>query len=327
LIAELKEKGLWGQNDNDLSAAGKDWRGNIPYLRLIHCLLEDDIKRKYLERDKAMTRVELDGRNSNRMEPTVWDMISDRWNSHVFCPITCTLTIHEAFIDPIDCSYGLVAHLAIATPRKVKDKISEMRTDLLRIIQKWEQSGQGEGGNLDDDDENNELDISHDGNDRFGDLNNRSPFALQSRSCFLGGKPPYLLYFWELAWKHDLLLSSLQKLSPAVALKDGSRARDTLYSRGATAMNDQSKAVIALSASINNLAKSYASDVGNNKRNNIVARMDHLGDERRKLFCLAIENRHANPPKVALADAYDKMIVEEIDPELKRLEGQLKNMN
>jgi len=92
-------------------------------------------------------------------------------------------------------------------------------------------------------------------------------------------------------------------------------------------MNDESKAVIALSASINNLAKSYASDVGNNKRNNTVARMDHLGDERRKLFCLAIENRHANPPKVALADAYDKMIVEEIDPELKHLEGQLKNMN
>jgi len=165
LIAELKEMGQ-GQNDNDLSSAGKDWQGNIPYQSLIHCLLEDNIKWKYLECDNAMTRVELDGRNSNWMEPTVWDMISDRWNSHVFCPITCPLTIHEAFIDPIDCSFGLVAHLAIATPRKVKDKISEMRTDLLRIIQKWEQSGQGEGGNLDDDDdENDEVEISRDYND------------------------------------------------------------------------------------------------------------------------------------------------------------------
>ena len=46
-----------------------------------------------------------------------------------------------------------------------------------------------------------------------GNLCNRPPRALDNRAAFLNGRPPYLLYFWEVADTHQLLASSLQRLS------------------------------------------------------------------------------------------------------------------
>ena len=43
------------------------------------------------------------------------------------------------------CSYEVVAGLVPATPQKIKDYLISMRSDLLRVITQWEQSGQGEG--------------------------------------------------------------------------------------------------------------------------------------------------------------------------------------
>jgi hypothetical protein len=37
-----------------------NWRGKVPHLRLIHCLIQDDIKMPYLRRADAMTREQLD---------------------------------------------------------------------------------------------------------------------------------------------------------------------------------------------------------------------------------------------------------------------------
>ena len=46
-------------------AGGGKWRGNVPYLCVILCLTDDDVKQLYLRRADAMTRQELDTRNSN----------------------------------------------------------------------------------------------------------------------------------------------------------------------------------------------------------------------------------------------------------------------
>ena len=45
--------------------------------------------------------------------------------------------------------------------------------------------------------------------------------ALETRAAFLNGRPPYLLYFWEVADCHQLLQSSLQRLSDSVCPTDG----------------------------------------------------------------------------------------------------------
>jgi len=43
---------------------GGNWRGSVPYLRLILCLTQDDIKFAFLRRADAQSRQELDGQNS-----------------------------------------------------------------------------------------------------------------------------------------------------------------------------------------------------------------------------------------------------------------------
>jgi hypothetical protein len=43
---------------------GRKWRGLVTYLRLIMCLLQDNVKRRFLTRANARSRQELDSRNS-----------------------------------------------------------------------------------------------------------------------------------------------------------------------------------------------------------------------------------------------------------------------
>ena len=74
-----------------------------------------------------------------------------------------------------------------------------MLVSLKRIVDKWERSGQGEGG----------IDVEMDGDEttgfEFGSLKNRSRGALESRSSFINDSPPYLLYLWEILDKYQLL--------------------------------------------------------------------------------------------------------------------------
>ena len=141
----------------------------------------------------------------------------------------------------IDCSYEHVSGLAPATPTRIEDIIVSMRSDLLRIITRWEQSGQGEGG-MDsqeaeetteatpNDDDASSLATNNDVSrrDSIGGLCGRSPRALQSRASFLNGRPSYLLYFWEVADAHQILQSSLQRLSNTVGASDSSCAPSTV---------------------------------------------------------------------------------------------------
>ena len=137
----------------------------------------------------------------------------------------------------IDCSYEHVAGLAPATPQRIEDLMVSMRSDLLRIITRWEQSGQGEGGR-DAQGEDGEEPRHYGGSsltpsqqtdeddtrENIGGLNGRPPRALQSRASFLNGRPSYLLYFWEVADAHQILNSSLQRLNSKAGAADASSA-------------------------------------------------------------------------------------------------------
>lgn len=107
-----------------------------------------------------------------------------------------------------------------------------MRSDLLRIITRWEQSGQGEGGReaeeegVTNDDASSSLTSSQADDDtrNIGGLSGRPPRALQTRASFLNGRPSYLLYFWEIADTHQILQSSLQRLNNKAGASDASQA-------------------------------------------------------------------------------------------------------
>jgi hypothetical protein len=43
---------------------GRNWRGIVPYLRVIMCFTQDDVKSLFLARANTRLRQELDARNS-----------------------------------------------------------------------------------------------------------------------------------------------------------------------------------------------------------------------------------------------------------------------
>jgi len=46
------------------SGGGRNWRGSVPYLRMIMCLTQDNVKCLFLTRADTRSRQELDARNS-----------------------------------------------------------------------------------------------------------------------------------------------------------------------------------------------------------------------------------------------------------------------
>jgi hypothetical protein len=195
-----------------------------------------------------------------RRPPSVFEVIAKLWNSSSFNPVAPPSECRMDFQMATDCSYEVVAGLVPATPQEIEDCFTSMRSDLLRIITRWEQSGQGEGGfdkeeeedaAPDHDDDNPQANVNDDesmmlrtsastissaDNDsphtNIGSLHARPRRALQSRAAFLNGRPSYLLYFWEVADSHQLLQSSLQRLTSNTGAADASMAPTVTSSGG-----------------------------------------------------------------------------------------------
>jgi hypothetical protein len=208
-------------------STGMPWRGALPYLRLILCVIQDDIKLSYLRRADVMNHQYLDGRHSESRPPTAFELISDKWNNPSFNPVAPVSNCHYDFATAIDCSHHLVGTMMPATPQKVEDHLASFRTHLNRIIEMWERSGQGDGGYHaagEDSKVDEGFEIIDQASPRFGALASRNPRALAGRAAFLHGKPSYLLYFWELADQHQLLRSALQRFDEDSGASDASSA-------------------------------------------------------------------------------------------------------
>jgi hypothetical protein len=113
--------------------------------------------------------------------------------------------------------------------------------ELKRKIEKWEMSGQGDGGRMtfDFEDEDalgcgedditsmeelsSEAGLSAEPRPKpaFGELSNRPRAALDSRSAFFRDKESYLLYLWEVLDNNNLMVSSMQRLDNRVAAMNG----------------------------------------------------------------------------------------------------------
>lgn len=97
-----------------------------------------------------MDQMELQNHDSTKCsERTCWEMMSDKWNDKNYNPKTMIFLTEgqDMFREEIELPYSSVAHLAAATPDKCKTKMSEMMGQLKRVVQDWERSGQGDGGN------------------------------------------------------------------------------------------------------------------------------------------------------------------------------------
>ena len=96
------------QEHQSEEVALQDWRGNIPYLRLIHCLAEDNIKPAYLRRHYAWSRQRLDARNSEARPPTVYEQIADLWNAPSYNPSTEISDCHSDYSSSISLAFSTI---------------------------------------------------------------------------------------------------------------------------------------------------------------------------------------------------------------------------
>jgi hypothetical protein len=117
---------------------------SVADLRLIHCLMEADVKAAFLSRHNCMTRLELDGRNSPERPKTWNETIADKFNDPSFLPSTEILPeLHGDYEDSVDlrrsnCPCDL-------TSDQVKSWVASHKTKLLLLIGRWELSGNGDG--------------------------------------------------------------------------------------------------------------------------------------------------------------------------------------
>jgi hypothetical protein len=194
--------------------------GQLPYLCLIHCLLEDDVKDKWMHRNDPQTIQQIDARISDARVENAYEMISSHWNAIFFIPKTAVFNCHNDFLDEIDIGHDACLEFVRATPIKAKDKFAKMKTDLTLIIQKWGQSGQGDGGILEEEKEDSEdPEVVGDPKEKvdWGCSNGRMG-AFDCRQSFLGPNPSYLLYFWDVLDKTDLFNTTMNRLSDEVGV-------------------------------------------------------------------------------------------------------------
>jgi hypothetical protein len=196
--------------ENAIAIQHGAWTGPVPYLRLLHSIIDNnDTRLAFLKRCDTKTREELDAANSPNRPKSAYEIIASKWNDPDFNPVTVVSTCHVDFATSIDLSHSTVASLVPADAIGVQNRLSSIRVSLLRIIERWEQSGQGDGGR--NEDEEGEVNSSS-----WGRLEGRSQEALDNRENFLGGNASWYLYFWEMTDKYQLLDSTLQRLSESV---------------------------------------------------------------------------------------------------------------
>ena len=173
---------------------------SVADLRLIHCLMDSDVKKSFLNRHDCMTRPELDGRNSPEWPKTWNETIAAKFNDHTFLPSSETLPeLHGDYEESIDlrrsnCPCDL-------TSEQVKSWVASHKTKLLLFIARWELSGNGDGQRVE-------------GDATFGiiDTEDHLIFGGDNRSDFLKGDRSSLLYFWYMSDKYEILPQVLSLL-------------------------------------------------------------------------------------------------------------------
>ena len=165
----------------------------------------------------------MENQNSvDKHQKTVWELLSDKWNDQFFAPETKDLPdLHPDFVDTEMVDHTLVCQMTPADPKKCKEKWSGMMLELTRVVANWEQSRQGNGGIRPDDNPSDNVELSD--RAQYGSLRNQDSEALDCLSCFLDCSASYILYFWHVLDKHDLLQSSLHQLDEEGSAGNGGK--------------------------------------------------------------------------------------------------------
>ena len=120
-VAGVLERAIAEEKETSLAIKHGAWTGQIPYLRLIHCITDCDATRHaFLHRNDVMSREELDAQGSSDRPKTGFETIAHKWNDPSFNPTTRISSCHDDFS---------IAHKAL---QQEKQLAVQKRIDLLR---------------------------------------------------------------------------------------------------------------------------------------------------------------------------------------------------
>jgi len=186
-------RGNQDQSDKDkTSARAGAWISNEPFLRLYHCIFCDDNRDLLATMNKVMDRDELDARNSAERPETLFEAVARMFNDDEIVFVTSALPdLHYAFASTIVLDFEDMP--GKVTPEECKKRFADSRAKLIKIISKWELSGNGFGQRSREDDD-------------FGHLDEECFEAGDNRGNFLDTMTKeHILYFWHLADQNDMM--------------------------------------------------------------------------------------------------------------------------
>jgi hypothetical protein len=213
-------------------------------LRLVHCLLHDDVKQAFISRHDCLDRRALDARNSPQRPKTWLEQIAAKFNSEDFRPESEVFpNLHNDFAEPINLSLHKCP--GKVTTDQVKVWIADRKAKLVLLIDRWERSGNGDGQRLDTDNQFGSVgDIHYQGDDR---------------ASFLKTERPTLLYYWNMLIKYDILQETVSILPNELAASSSS---------GNLEPSAENSRVSLLAVAASSSTTAYSSKNRNKKRKN-----------------------------------------------------------
>ena len=185
---------LLNQNERDQEAIVQEraalWRGNEPWLRLIYCFTLDNVKEAFLNRDRCLSRAELDRNFGNKK--TWQQVVAEAFNNpYLVARIPAQPSLHRDFskeqrIQLSDCPGELQAD-------QVLKKMQHFKGHYVAMKNAFDLSGSGDGM-----------------------IQNGVPVSGE-KSDFLKGRGSYMLYYWDCFESQDIMDYAMAFIPDAMA--------------------------------------------------------------------------------------------------------------
>jgi predicted DNA-binding protein YlxM (UPF0122 family) len=189
-----------GLNEAAEGPRASSWTTNDPYLRMYHCMFHEDVKASLADMSRVLDHDELDARNSSERPPDFFQAVANAFNDDTLFFISESLPeLHYCFANPMSLYFEDMP--GPLTAEECKKRFADCRAKLIKIISKWELSGNGFGQRaLDEDD--------------FGHLDEENFEAGDNRGNFLDSQTKeHILYFWHMADSNQLLKNVLNVIA------------------------------------------------------------------------------------------------------------------
>ena len=187
----------------------RSWTSDIPFLHLYHTLVEDGIRSAFGKAYNAITREELDGRNTALFQD-FYELAATQFNNGNWIPNSLVVPdLHEDFRS----SKPLPLNVAPITADQFKKKLNDNRYKMVKLISDWERSGAGAGmvnDMIDEDDNSHRTTQQYEYEFLDGD----------NRKSFLRERLAHVLYLWHLAHKYGILRTVRQQLEGGSVLME-----------------------------------------------------------------------------------------------------------